>query len=101
MVASPELTGRPAVSSEGARQCRGPSLSGTEEVALVCFSCGRSSHGVSRCPRIDAEFPFFYQDGRWNTGTDNIDLFGGRRHREDSSRETMTNPGRGVSLPDP
>ena len=25
---------------------------------MVCFSCGWSGHGVSRCPRIDIDFPF-------------------------------------------
>ena len=42
IVASPEFTDWPAVSSEGARQRRGLSSSRTEDVALVCFSCGRS-----------------------------------------------------------
>ena len=25
---------------------------------MVCFSCGRSGHGVSRCSRVDTAFPF-------------------------------------------
>ena len=35
MVASPELTDRSAVTCDGARQRRGPSLLGMEEVAMV------------------------------------------------------------------
>ena len=30
-----------------------------EGLEMVCFSCGRSGHGVSRCPQIDIDFPFF------------------------------------------
>ena len=34
------------------------SLKKTEGMTMVCFSCGRSGHGVSRCLQIDASFPF-------------------------------------------
>ena len=33
-------------------------LSATRETGMVCFSCGRSGHGVSRCSRVDTTFPF-------------------------------------------
>ena len=25
---------------------------------VVCFSCGKSGHGVTRCPALDESFPF-------------------------------------------
>ena len=45
-------------------------------------------------------FPFYYQDGPWNTRTDSIELRGRGIHRDSSSREMMTDPGGGISLPD-
>ena len=53
----PELTPRSVVTDGGLRQRMSPSLTRTDELAMVCFSCGRSGHGVSQCPRIDATFP--------------------------------------------
>ena len=31
------------------------------EQVMVCFSCGRPGHGVSRCSRVDTSFPFLPQ----------------------------------------
>ena len=33
-------------------------VSETADQVIVCFSCGRSGHGVSRCSRMDTVFPF-------------------------------------------
>ena len=72
------------------RQCRGPSLSGTGEVALVCFRVAGRAMELAVALGSMLNSPFYYQDGRWNTGTDNIELRGRRRHWDGSSRETMT-----------
>ena len=29
---------------------------------MVCFSCGQSGHGVSRCPHLDETFPYLLQE---------------------------------------
>ena len=58
VIVGPESTDQPAVVDKGLGQQRKPSLLKTEELAMVCFSCGRSSYGVSRWPRIDAAFHF-------------------------------------------
>ena len=39
-------------------------LSGTGEPVMVCFSCGRSGHRVSRFSRMDTAFPFL--PPRWS-----------------------------------
>ena len=55
----------------------------TEGLEMVCFSCGRLGHGVSRCPRIDIDFPFLlsgwsveHRDGQYgaeeNAGTASV-----------------------------
>ena len=38
--------------------------SGMRGSEMVCFSCDRSGHGVSRCSRIDTTFPFL--SPRWS-----------------------------------
>ena len=30
---------------------------------VVCFSCGKSGHGVTRCPALDESFPFMFPHG--------------------------------------
>ena len=44
----------------------------TADQVMVCFSCGRSGHGVSRCSRMDNVFPCLPQDGRSISGMANI-----------------------------
>ena len=46
--------------------------SGTKGTGMVCFSCGRSGHGVSRCFRVDTAYPLlrlgwsvFFRDGQY------------------------------------
>ena len=35
-----------------------PILTHKDWTTMVCFSCGRSGHGVSRCPQLDEKFSY-------------------------------------------
>ena len=37
--------------------------SGDAGYGLTCFSCGKSGHGVSRCPKMNVSFPYLLP--RW------------------------------------
>ena len=54
----PESTYRTAVPKAGMGQQRNLPVSRVEGSEMVCFLSGRLGHGVSRCPRIDVDFPF-------------------------------------------
>ena len=41
-----------------------PISSQMDWTTLVCFSCGRSGHGMTRCPQMDETFPFLARDDR-------------------------------------
>ena len=65
-------------------------------VGPVCFSCGCEGHGINRCPRMNAVFPFL--PSGWSVHMNNE--LHERVKRRQILQETRNGPGGRVSLPD-